>query len=145
MSQYDAAKLSSYGSFGAIPLLPSALAIAARAALGSQGYNPNIISPSGEIDPQALLALAYDRIELRTSLFDKLVINLNSPSDPATQAMMNRIQPSITFVGRAGRFEIAPYGVATGIDRDVGTWGWKIGAGIGAALLGLLLVGKAYL
>lgn len=137
--------IKSYHGFGAMPLFDNpAIAAAARAALASQGLNPNIITARGELDAQMLLTLAFDQVEVRSTLGD-FTINLNAPSSPAMQAVIDRIKPTLVFSGRAGRFEIAPYGVATGIDPAVNQWGPSIGIGIGAAILGLLLIGKAFL
>lgn len=137
--------VNSYSGFrglGALPLFNNPLLTnAARGALASQGFNPGIITPQGELDAQMLLTLAFDQIEVRSSL-GNFTINLNAPSSPATQALIDRIKPTLVFSGRAGRFEVAPYGSATGIDPDVSSWGWKAGVGIGAGILGLLLIGK---
>lgn len=134
-----------FHGFGAMPLFNNpAIAAAARAALSTQGLNPNIITPQGELDAQMLLTLAFDQVEVRSSL-GNFTINLNSPSSPATQALIDRIKPTLVFSGRAGTFEVAPYGAATGIDPSVSSWGPSIGIGIGAGILGLLLIGKAFL
>jgi hypothetical protein len=135
--------VNGYHGFGALPLFNPVLAQAARGAIASQGLNPNIVTPQGELDAQMLLTLAFDEIEVRSTL-GNFTINLNSPSSPATQALIDRIKPTLVFKGRAGEFTVAPYGAAQGIDKDVESWGWKAGVGIGAGILGLLLIGKAF-
>lgn len=95
--------------------------------------------------PQTLFGVAFDTVELRTRLAPPVRFKINGPSDPATMAMLRRIQPAIIFTGNAGRYEIAPVGSPEGIDPAVESAGPLIGFGIGAALLGVLFIGKSLL
>lgn len=99
----------------------------------------------GAIDPSSIFGVAFDTVELRSRLHQPIKYKITGPSDPATMAMLKRIQPAIIFTGNAGRYEIAPAGMPEGIDSDVEGAGPLIGLGLGAALLGLLFVGKALL
>ena len=130
--------------FGDVQLFNPLVAATARAALQSQGLNPNIVTPGGALDPQMLITLAFDSVEVRSTL-GNFTINLNAPSSPAMQAVIDRVKPTLVFRGRAGTFEVAPYGAATGVDPSVSKWGGAIGIGIGAGIIGLLLLGRALL
>ena len=125
-----------------LQIVPPALVWAARSALAAQGVDSNVISGSGEIDAAALIALAFDKIEIRSRAAPPLVISLKGGTpDPATQALLQRVQPAVILSGRAGRFEIAPYGNPSGIDPSISAAGTQLGIGIGAALLGLFAIG----
>jgi hypothetical protein len=132
----------SFGSFGGVRLVPPALVGAARALLQAQGIDPNVLSASGEVDAGALIALGFDTVELRTAMTPPLRINLKEPSDPETSALLNQIRPTIIFSGRAGRYELAPYGQTSGAAGVVGTSQKNLLFGVGAAVLGLVLMLK---
>lgn len=112
----------------------------ARSLLASQGIrNPNAISDSGEIDPMSLIALGFDKVEIRTAYSPPVTIDLNAPPDTEGDAQLRLVQPAIILTGRAGRAEIAPYGVPGGISAR--TAGISIALGLGAALVGTMLFG----
>lgn len=130
--------------FSGLQIVPAPLVPVVRGLLASQGVtNPGAVTDSGELDPMALIALGFDRVEIRTALSPPVVINLGGPSDPQTEATLKRVQPAIMFSGRAGKAEIAPYGVPLAIDPDIKNAGVSIGLGLGAALLGVMLFGGA--
>lgn len=130
-------------SMNGLQLVPPALVGLARPLLQSQGIDPNALSSSGEIDPMALLTMAFDKVEIRTALTPPVVIDLLKPTDPKTRAQLSLVQPAIIFTGRAGRAAIAPYGVPSGISPRVKQMGIALGVGVGAALLGLVIFGGA--
>lgn len=86
-----------------------------------------------------LFQALFNRIEIRTAATPPVVIDLTSPSDPETQALLREVQPAVIFSGPAGRFEIAPYGMPSGYSSALLTAGAGAGGGIllGAVGLGL--------
>jgi len=90
-----------------------------------------------------LLALAFDKIEIRTSLSPPVTLNLRGPPDPRTEALLREVQPALIFTGNAGRQEFAPYGLPSEMSPMVKKWAWAIGAGVGGVLLGTFLFGEA--
>jgi len=88
-----------------------------------------------------LLALAYDRVEIRTAYTPSVTLNLTGPSDPATDAIGQSVQPALIFTGNAGQAVIAPYGMPSGISPEAQRLGIAIGVGFGAAVLGTMLLG----
>lgn len=129
--------------FNGFKLVPPVLVPAVRSMFASQGIDGSAVSNTGEIDPMALLALGFDRLEVRTAFSPPIVIDLKGPPSPEARAAGERIKPTVIFSGRAGRAEIAPYGVPSGISPEVKQAGVSIGLGLGAALLGILLFGGA--
>ena len=125
-----------------VQLVPPALVGAARAALKAQGLDPEAIALNGELNPVGLLSSAFDTVEIRTRLTPPIALNLRGPPDPAIRRTLEQIQPAIVLRGRAGRYEIAPLGVPAG-PVDLSASGTKLGIGVGAGLLGLLLIGAA--
>lgn len=114
----------------------------ARSLFATQGIAPESVSDSGEIDPQALIALAFDRMSIETSVTPTIDIDLKAPPDPSTASLLNEFKPRVTLYGRGGRVEIAPYGVAapTGPEWSPST---KLIIGVAGGFLGVLLLGKA--
>lgn len=131
--------------FSGLQIVPRALVPVARATFVSQGIDGAAVSDTGEVDPQALIALAFDKLELKTAYTPTLVMDLKAPPDPATAILLNDIRPHITLWGRAGKVEIAPYGVD--IPEPAGRWSsaTKLAIGFAAGALGLGLIAKAVL
>lgn len=100
-----------------------------------------VIRQMGEIDATALLALGFRTIEVRTAFTPPVVIDLQGPSDPQTQALLKEVQPAIILSGNLGRHEIAPYGIPSGLSPRVKDAAVSIGLGLGAGFLGLMLAG----
>lgn len=96
-----------------------------------------------DVNAAALIALGFNRFEVRTAFTPPVTIDLNAPPDPATEELLRKVQPAITISGNLGQFEIAPYGKPLGISPEVKQWGIAIGLGVGATLLGLMLIGGA--
>lgn len=88
-----------------------------------------------------LLALAYDRVEVRTAFSPPIVVNLTGPTDPETDAAGRLIQPAVIFRGNAGEATIAPWGVPSGISEDAKNIGIALAVGVGGAVLGTMLLG----
>jgi len=129
--------------FGDVQLLPPFLAAPARAALQGGGINQDVITPNGVLNPGALISNVFSTVTVRSTLGD-FTMRLDGPEDPATAAILKRLQPSIVFSGRAGTYTIAPYGQTGGIDPAFQDAGVKIGIGVGAALLGLVLLIRSF-
>src|SRR5687768_3323685 len=97
-------------------LVPSQLVPIARQALAQQGYDPNILKGDGSISEIDLVTLAFDKVEIRTSFGSVPPFDLKTKPNPKTQATLRRLQPAIILTGRAGRVEIAPYGLPSARD-----------------------------
>ena len=100
-----------------------------------------------EVNTEALLAALFDTIEVRSRLAPPVILHIGGDAggqaDPATDALLAGVQPAITFRGRAGEFTIAPKGMPSGLLSSATTAGPLIGLGLGAAVLGLMLLGGA--
>lgn len=134
-----------YASYAGVKLLPPALVPIARSLLQSQGIDARAVSDSGEIDPQALVALAFDKVEIRTAYTKPIMVDLKGPPDPETARLLADIRPQIKLSGRAGEAEIAPYGQKAAGESSgfpsLNTPTGRIALGIGAGAIGLLFVG----
>lgn len=129
-------------------IVPPALVPGIRSYFVSQGITPSAVSDSGDIDPQALIALAYDEVEFRSRLFPpgKVVYNLkNTDRNPQTAALLKLVQPAVILRSKAhgDRVLFAPMGVPTEVASEIKTATTSIGFGVGAVALGLVLVGAA--
>jgi hypothetical protein len=137
----------SYGHsrFSGLQIVPQSLVPIARATFASQGINGAAVSDTGEVDPQALIALAFDKMEIRTAYTPTIVMDLKAPPDPETAILLNDVKPHITLWGRAGKVEIAPYGME--IPEPAGQWtnATKLVIGAVAGVIGLGLIAKAVL
>ncbi len=129
-----------------LPLIPAPLVGAARVFFQSQGMSPSVVSDSGEIDADALMALAFDKVEIRTALTPPVTIDLKAPSSGEASQLMKDIQPAVILSGRAGRHVIAPAGIPNGVMSNRIVQAGGIGfLGVGAAVLGMLALGRAFL
>lgn len=97
-----------------------------------------------EFNPAALIALGFRTIEVRTAFSPPVVIDLLAPNDPATEKLLREVQPAVIIAGNLGRFEIAPYGVPSGISPWVKDAAVSIGIGLGAGLLGVMFFGGVF-
>lgn len=130
-------------SFGDITVVPRIAVPAARLALQQQGINPTVLKDDGTMSATDMFSLAFDTIEIKTAFTPPVVIKLNEPSDPATQALLNRVRPTLIIRGRAGRVEVAPYGVAGTEDPFVKQSILKGAVAVGALLLGVALIKRS--
>lgn len=135
----------SFSRYNGLQIVPQSLVPVVRGVFASQGIGPGAVSDTGELDPQALIALAYDKIELRTAYTPPLVMDLKAPPDPESARLLNDIRPHITFIGRAGRYELAPYGHE--VPEPAGQWSnaTKLLIGAAAGAIGLAVLSKAIL
>jgi hypothetical protein len=104
---------------------------------------PKRYSSYGDLSPALLnlLTLAYDKVEIRTAFTPPVTIDLLGPSDPDTEAATRLVQPALIFTGNAGRAEIAPYGVPEGYSSEAKQLGIAVAIGLGAAVVGTMLLG----
>ena len=133
-------------SFGALQI-PALLVAPVRALFNSRGIEgASAVAADGTVDSQALLAIGFNTLTIRSRVAPDIVINLRdlTPS-PSSSGLLRYIQPEIVFDGPAGRIPIAPWGAPTGIASEISKIGTTTGFAIGAGLLGLVLVGAAIL
>lgn len=128
--------------FNGLQILPPALVIPGRLALQAQGIDGRMISDSGDVNPQALVALAWDTVEIKTAVSPPIVIDLKKSGKGQASQIIRDLQPVVTLNGRAGRVVIAPAGEPSGI-KNLQPAAIQAGLGIGLGLLGLLIVGKS--
>jgi hypothetical protein len=132
------------GALNGLQILPPALVMPARLALQAQGIDGRMITDSGDVDPQALVAMAWDTVEVKTSVSPPVVVDLRRSGDGQASALVRELQPVVTLNGRAGRVVIAPAGEPSGL-KNLQPAAVQAGLGIGLGLLGLLIVGKSLL
>ncbi len=126
---------------GGLQLVPTSLVPTLRTLFQTQGIDPSAVDNNGNVDPQALLALAFDQVEIKTNATPTMTMNLKGPSDPATQQLLNQLQPTLIFSGPAGRAVIAPQGAAGAAGGDwFSTLTSKAGIGIAAGVVGTALL-----
>lgn len=132
-------------NFGGI--IPPALVPGVRSYFTSQGITGSAISDSGDIDPQAIIALVYDEVEFRSRLFPpgKVVYNLKDTTPGPARALLKFTQPAIILKSKAhgDRVLFAPYGVPTETASEIKAAAANIGFSVGAVALGLVLGGVA--
>lgn len=128
-------------SLNGLQLAPAALVPSIRALFQAQGIDGSAVDDQGNVDPQALLALAFDQVEIRTNATPTVTMSLKGPSDPATEALLTQLQPTLTFSGAAGTAVLAPYKAAgTGGGDWFSSMGSKIAIGIVAGATGVALM-----
>lgn len=101
-----------------------------------------MLADNGEIDPQALFALAFDKVTVKTALTPEIPIDLTQKGSGQVSQLVKDLQPVVILSGRAGRVVIAPAGEAAQV-ANLQPAAIQAGLGIGAALLGLIIIGKA--
>ena len=119
-------------------LVPPNLVPIARALLVEQGYAPTILDANGNVALADLFSLAFNQMEFQTALTPHVSFRLDGPSDPTTQAILQKIKPTIVLRGPAGTVQIAPYGAAQPLTFPSFTTGeklWMAGCGIAASYL----------
>ncbi len=126
-------------SMNGLQLAPAALVPSIRALFETQGIGGNAVDDQGNIDPQALLALAFDQVEIRTNATPPVTMSLKGPSDPATQAILAKLNPTLIFTGAAGRAVLAPYDGTSGGDW-FGSLGGQIAMGVVAGATGIAIL-----
>lgn len=119
--------------------IPTSLVAPIRAALESQGFPAQSITPSGDLDPVMLLSGAFRTIEIRTSVTPPFTFNVSDLSDQVPSGPIPRLlKPTIVLRGPAGSNTIAAFGEASP------AIGWVVFLGIVGALVGIgYLIGKA--
>lgn len=98
-------------------ILTPALVPAAQALIMSQGGDPNLLSPNGELNIVGAIGLFFNEAEVRTAVTPAIrfpIAATGAPPSPAVQELLNTLQPSIVLSGPAGTVTAAPYGVPVG-------------------------------
>ncbi len=121
-------------------VLSPAFVPGARALIQQQGGNPFIFTDGGELNPDGLIQLLFNEVEVSTSATPTLRFPIGptgAPPNAAADALIKTLQPSIVFSGPAGRIVVAPFGQAQGT-----SWLPLIVAGLAVtAVVGWLVFG----
>lgn len=109
-----------------------------RNLIAAQGGNPLMLNNDGSLNPDGVLSLFWNNVEVRTSITPPLLFPIGptgTPTDPATEALIRSLKPTVILKGPAGEIVIAPYGtvvaqswlpVALGGLAVLGVLGWLI-------------------
>ncbi len=122
-------------------LINPAMVGVTRTLIQSQGGNPFLINDHGELNPDGVLALLFDTVEVQTSITPSIRFPIGptgQPPSPAAEELIKSLQPSIVFSGPAGRIVVAPYGQAT---TQASWWPVVIAGGATLVLLSWLVFG----
>lgn len=92
------------------------------------------------MDTSDLFSTLYNRIEIRTAATPPLVIDMKSPPNPYTRALLEKLKPALIMNGPAGQKVIAPYGMPEGISQEIQTAGIQTGLGLMAGAVGVFLL-----
>lgn len=96
-------------------------------------------------DAMSILTAGFKTITICTAATGCLdPIDLTAPPDPATHANIAALQPAAVLDGPLGKATIAPYGMPSGISADFAQAGWTAGLGVAAALVGAVLIIRAF-
>ncbi len=120
-------------------VLPASLVPAANAFIMAQGGTPNIFLNDGTLNPDGVLGLFFNQVEVRTNLTPALQFPINQggePPDPFMQDVLNRLQPTVILSGPAGRVVVSPHGTSAGAS----SWWPVVLIGGAVALVGGWLV-----
>ncbi len=94
-------------------LISPALVGATRSLIVSQGGNPFLINDRGELNPDGIVSLFFNTVEVRTSITPPLRFPIGptgAAPDPASDALIKSLKPTVIFTGPAGEVVVAPYG-----------------------------------
>ena len=122
-------------------LINPALVGPTRALIQSQGGNPYMVNDDGSLNPDGVLALFFNNVEVRTSVTPPLLFPIGptgTPADPATEALIRALKPTVILRGPAGEVVVAPYGTVVAKS-------WipvLVAGGVGLAVLGWLVFGQ---
>jgi len=114
---------------------------AARSLIQSQGGNPWMVNDDGSLNPDGVLALFWNNVEVRTSVTPPIRFPIGptgAPADPTTEALIKALKPTVILSGPAGEVMVAPYGTVVATS-------WlpvAIVGGLGLALVGWLVFGQ---
>jgi len=115
-------------------LVSPALVGVTRTLIGSQGGNPWMINNDGTLNPDGVLALLWNNVEVRTSVTPPIKFPIGptgTPTDPSTEALIKSLKPTVILSGPAGEITIAPYGTVVAES-------WWPAILVGAAGLGII-------
>jgi len=112
-----------------------------RNLVASQGFNPLIVNSDGSLNPDGVLAMFFNQVEVQTSATPPLRFPIGpsgEPTDPATDALVKTLKPTVILSGPAGRVVVAPYG-----SEPATSWlPIIIAGGATVALIGWLVFGR---
>jgi hypothetical protein len=87
-----------------------------------------MITDAGDLDPQALVALAFDKVVIKTTATPDIEIDLRQAGTGKISAAVRTFQPTVILSGRAGRVVIAPGGEV--IDQPGPSMATIVGGGL---------------
>lgn len=122
-------------------LINPALVGVSRNLIASQGGNPLMVNNDGSLNPDGVLALFFNNVEVRTSVTPPLLFPIGpagTPADPATEALIRSLKPTVILRGPAGEVVVAPYGTVVAKS-------WipvLLAGGLGLAVIGWLIFGQ---
>ncbi len=114
-------------------IVPPALVPAVNNFIMMQGGTPNVFLPDGSANPDGVLSLFFNEVEVRTNLTPPLAFPINSAGSapsPWMQDVLNRLQPTVILSGPVGRVVVSPHGTSPGAS----SW-WPVALAGGAAAL----------
>ena len=118
-------------NFSAFQVPPSFVPLV-RSMLQQQGMNPAVVGADGSVSASDLMGLFFDTVEMRTAYSPPVRFKVAEPPDPRTQELLKQVRPALVLSGRAGRVEIAPFGVPSSPAIE------SLKQGITAGVLGLV-------
>ncbi len=112
-----------------------------RTLISSQGGNPWMINNDGTLNPDGVLALFWNNVEIRTSVTPPIKFPIGptgTPSSPSADLLVKSLKPTVILSGPAGQITVAPYGTVVAESW----WPAIIAGGLGLALVGWLVFGQ---
>lgn len=89
----------------------------------------------------AAFTALFDKVEIRTAATGSVVIDMLTPSNPATRELYQKLKPAVILTGRGGRVEIAPAGLPPAhVSDEFVSAGAEIGLAGLAAIVGVGLI-----
>ncbi len=105
-----------------------------RALIAAQGGNPLMLNDDGSLNPNGIVSLFFNTVEVRTSATPPIRFPIGPsgpPAAPGTDSLVRTLKPTIILSGPAGEVTVAPYGTVIAES-------WLPVIIVGTAALGLL-------
>jgi len=94
--------------------IPSLLVGPVRQAVAQQGFPESIITDSGDLNTDALMAALVETIEIRTEWTTPVTVSVKGLVEGPSNPLWAALKPTIVLSGaHIGRQVIAPYGEAS--------------------------------